>query len=104
MTQFPLIFNFQYDYGIKLVMVDTEDTMDEVARKSAYHAAGKLVKAPPPEAVLRVRVQGERSPLPRDLKVKDSGFVKMECVQILVEGTEECPIGDGNRIDAASKS
>ncbi len=85
MAQFPLIFNMQYDYGVKLVLVDTEDTMDEVAQKSAYHSAGKLVKAVPADAVLRVRLQDEKDPLPRDLKVKDAGFVKMECIQILVE-------------------
>jgi toluene monooxygenase system protein B len=85
MAQFPLIFNMQYDYGVKLVLVDTEDTMDEVAQKSAYHSAGKLVKAVPDDAILRVRLQDEKDPLPRDLKVKDAGFVKMECIQVLVD-------------------
>ncbi len=89
MGQIPLIFNFQYDYGVKLVFVEMSDTMDVVAKKSAFHSAGKLVKAPPEDAVLRVRIQGTKEFLPRDATVKDVGLKKMECIQILVEGTPE---------------
>jgi toluene monooxygenase system protein B len=37
--------------------------------------------------VLRVRRQGASEPLPRDLKVGDSGLRPMECVEIYWEGT-----------------
>lgn len=89
MSQIPLIFNFQYDYGVKLVFVDENDDMDMVARKAAFHSAGKLVKAPPNGAALRIRIQGKKKFLPRDATVKDVGLKKMECIQILVEGTPE---------------
>ncbi len=89
MEQIPLIFNFQYDYGVKLVFVEPNDSMDVVAQKSAYYTAGKLVKKPPPDAALRVRVQGVEEFLPRDLTVKDAGLIPMETIQILVEGTPE---------------
>lgn len=89
MTEMPLIFNFQYDYGVKLVFVTPQDTMDEVARKSAFHTAGKLVKMPPPGAALRVRVQGETRFLPRKMSVEEAKLKPMETIQILVEGTPE---------------
>ena len=89
MTKAPLIFSLHCDYGVNPVFVTLQDTMDEVARKSAFHTAGKLVKMPPPGAALRVRVQGETRFLPRKMSVEEAKLKPMETIQILVEGTSE---------------
>ena len=36
MALFPLISNFQYDFVLQLLPVDTENTMDEVAAAAAH--------------------------------------------------------------------
>ena len=37
MALFPVISNFQYDFVLQLLPVDTDNTMDEVAAAAAYH-------------------------------------------------------------------
>ena len=37
MALFPVISNFQHDFVLLLVPVDTENTMDEVAAAAAQH-------------------------------------------------------------------
>ncbi len=83
MALFPLVSNFQGDFLLQLVAVDTENTMDEVAAAAAVHSAGKRV--PIQKKPLRVRVQGEKEPLPRDLKIKDSKLPPMTPVEIYYE-------------------
>lgn len=85
MALFPLTSNFQEDFVLQLVAVDTENSMDELAAAAAVHSVGRRVKPRP--GVLRVRRQGASEPLPRDLKVGDSGLRPMECVEIYWEGT-----------------
>lgn len=87
MALFPLTSNFQEDFVLQLVAVDTDNNMDEVAAAAAVHSVGRRVKARP--GVLRVRRQGATDPLPRDLKVADAGLRPMECVEIYWEGTTE---------------
>ena len=57
MALFPIISNFQYDFVLQLVPVDTDNTMDEVAAAAAHHSVGRRV-APRPDKVVRVRRQG----------------------------------------------
>jgi len=85
MALFPLTSNFQEDFVLQLVAVDTENSMDDVAAAAAVHSVGRRVKARP--GVLRVRRQGEVEPFPRDLKVADAGLRPMECVEIYWEGS-----------------
>jgi toluene monooxygenase system protein B len=82
MASFPLVCNYEGDYGMKLLVVDTGDTMDAVADRARRALVGVVVRRPRPGAVLRVSRHGERSPLPRDLKVGDADFVQMEAVDI----------------------
>lgn len=85
MANFPLACNFQGDYAMKLLIVDTNDTMDDIIEKAKKALVGVVVKAPKAGEVLRVSRHGEREYLPRDLKVADANFVQMEAVDITVE-------------------
>ena len=64
MALFPVISNFQYDFVLQLVPVDTDNTMDEVAAAAAHHSVGRRV-APRPGKVVRVRRQGAGTFYPR---------------------------------------
>lgn len=83
MSNFSLVCNYEGDYGMKLLMVDTEDTMDDVARIARENIAGIFVPEPAPGTVLRVRKHGLRENLPGDLKVAEAGFVLGETVDII---------------------
>ena len=85
MASFPLVCNFQGDYGMKLLVVDSQDTMDGVAQKAKDLLVGVVVKPLKSGTVLRVTRHGESDYLPRNLKVGDAGFVQMEAVDILAE-------------------
>lgn len=84
MALFPLCVNFEGDFVLQLVPVDSENSMDEVATAAAYHTVGRRVKNQP-NRTLRVRRQGEKDFLARDLKVSDSGLKPTECIEIIWE-------------------
>ncbi len=84
MALFPLTSNFEGDFVLQLVAVDTENTMDEVAAAAAHHSVGRRVRARP-DCILRVRRQGGDSFLPRSMKVIDSGLKPTETIEILWE-------------------
>lgn len=86
MALFPLTSNFQADFVLQLLPVDTEFTMDQVAAAAAHHSVGRRV-APRTGAILRVRPQGSQAPLPRNMKVSDSGLRPMQCVEIFWESS-----------------
>lgn len=87
MALFPLSSNFEGDFVLQLVAVDTENTMDEVAAACAYHSLNRRV-APRPNTVLRIRRQGATEFLPRDMKVADSGLVPTETIDIIFEAVQ----------------
>ncbi|VVE24836.1 toluene monooxygenase [Pandoraea aquatica] len=82
MADFSVISNFQYDFVLQLVTVDTEDTMDEVATKAAFHSVGRRV-APRPGKVVRVRRQGEESFFPREAKLIETDIKPMEALEFI---------------------
>lgn len=82
MSSFPLVCNYEGDYGMKLLVVDTADTMDAVADRARKALVGVVVRAPRPTAVLRVRRHGQADPLPRTLKVGEANFIQMEAVDV----------------------
>lgn len=84
MALFPLTSNFEEDFVLQLLPVDTENTMDEVAAAAAYHSVGRRVAARP-GCVMRVRRQGSEELLPRSLKVSESGLKPMECIEVVWE-------------------
>ena len=82
MAAFPIHSNFQGDFVIQLVEVDTDDSMDAVAEKCAHHSIGRRV-APQPDKVMRVRKHGETDFYPRDLKVCDAGWRPTETLDVI---------------------
>jgi toluene monooxygenase system protein B len=83
MALFPLCCNFEGDFVLQLVPVDSENTMDEVAKAAAHHSVGRRVKDQP-SRTLRVRRSGE-SFFARNMKVSESGLKPTECVEIIWE-------------------
>ena len=82
MALFPLISNFQYDFVLQLLPVDTENTMDEVAAAAAHHSVGRRVK-PQPGKVVRVRRQGAAEFFPRQHKLSQTDIKPMECLEFI---------------------
>lgn len=85
MAMFPLTSNFQEDFVLQLVAVDTENNMDEVAAATAFHSVGRRVKPRP--GILRVRRQGASEPFPRTMKLSETGLRPMECIETYWEGS-----------------
>ena len=86
MADIPLAVLLEGDYGYKVQVFDTGDTMAVLAEKVAGQVAGVLVAPLPPDAVLKVRLQGSDEPLPDGLTIADAGFVEMEPVEIYRAG------------------
>ncbi|PKO57117.1 MAG: toluene monooxygenase [Betaproteobacteria bacterium HGW-Betaproteobacteria-21] len=84
MALFPLTSNFQGDFVLQLVAVDSENTMDEVAAAAAVHSVGRRVRDRP-DCIMRVRRQGAEAFLPRTLKVSESGLKPTETIEIIWE-------------------
>jgi toluene monooxygenase system protein B len=84
MALFPLTSNFQEDFVLQLLAVDTENSMDEVAAAAAHHSVGRRV-APRPGHIMRVRRQGSAEPFPRGMKVLEAGLRPMECIEVVWE-------------------
>lgn len=87
MALFPISSAFEGDFCLKLVAVDTENTMDEVCATAAHHSINRSV-APRPGHRVRVRKQGEQAFLPRELRLKDAGIAPMQCLQFMFEAEE----------------
>ena len=84
MALYPLISNFQHDFVLQLLAVDTENTMDEVAAAAAVHSVGRRVRARPGH-ILRVRRQGGAEFFPRTMKLGEAGLKPTETVEIIWE-------------------
>ena len=82
MALFPVISNFQYDFVLQLVPVDTEHTMDEVAAAAAHHSVGRRV-APQPGKVVRVRRQGASEFFPRQTRLHETDIRPMESLEFI---------------------
>ena len=82
MALFPVISNFQYDFVLQLVPVDTENTMDEVAAAAAHHSVGRRV-APRPDKVVRVRRQGAEDFFPRSARLCETDIQPMEALEFI---------------------
>ena len=84
MALFPISSAFEGDFCLKLVAVDTENTMDEVCAAAAHHSINRSVAAKPGHHI-RVRKQGETEFLPRALKLGDAGIAPMQCLHFMFE-------------------
>ncbi len=84
MALFPISSKFHGDFVLKLVPVDTENTMDEVARAAAEHSVGIHV-ADQPGRVIRARAEGSDTPFPRDMRLSETGLQPTETVEFYFE-------------------
>ena len=59
MSDFPLVINFQGDYGMKVLMVADDSTMDDVARIAKEQLVGVVVRPLKAGARLVVKRHGQ---------------------------------------------
>jgi hypothetical protein len=89
MADFPLAINIQGDYGYKVVVVDDQNTIEEVIKTSVDQIVGVLVAPFSKETKLRAWIHGADRPLDNSLKVSDANFIQMEALQIYPEKNSE---------------
>jgi toluene monooxygenase system protein B len=79
---FPISSNFEGDFVLLLVPVDTDNSMDEVAAACAVHSLERRV-APRPGKILRVRRHSTGEVYPRDMKLGQAGLMPTETIDII---------------------
>lgn len=80
MALFPISSKFDGDFVLKLVAVDSENTIDEVAAAAAEHSVGIHVPDQPGK-IIRARAEGADAPFPRDMKLSDTGLEPTDTVE-----------------------
>ncbi|MFG1294250.1 toluene-4-monooxygenase system B family protein [Xanthobacter variabilis] len=84
MENFPLVINFQGDYGMKVLMVDpSTTTIGDVARIAHDELVGVVVKPLPHGTRLVVRKHDDGSLLDDGLKIAEAGLVRLEALDIV---------------------
>lgn len=81
MALFPLSSLFEDDFVIQLVPVDTEDNMDDVAQKCAYHSVNRRV-LPVDGKVMRVKRHSNGEVFPRNMRVQDANLLATETIEV----------------------
>jgi toluene monooxygenase system protein B len=81
-TPMPVVSYFRGDFLYSLVLIEDSDTVAEIARKCAEHAAGRRV--PAQDRSLQVEYQGRV--LDPDKAVTDEGIAAMEEVVVSYAG------------------
>jgi len=84
MALFPISSKFDGDFVLKLVPVDTENTMAEVAQAAAEHSVGIHVPDQPGK-VIRARAEGSDDPFPVDMRLSETGLQPTETVEFYFE-------------------
>lgn len=82
MAAFPLVVNFVGDYGCKVLLVEDDLTIGDVAREAARQLAGVVVAPLVPGETLSVKLPGKDVPLPDDVKLADAGLIHLETIEI----------------------
>lgn len=85
MADHHLVCNFEGDYGLKLLTVDENSTMKQVATRAADLLAGVVVPQITDRSLLRVRVQGQDKPLASNITVAEAGLIELETIEIYKE-------------------
>jgi len=81
MALFPLSSLFENDFVIQVVPVDTEDTMDEVAQKCAFHSVNRRIEVQEGK-VMRIKRHSNKELFPRDMKVANAGLLPTETIDV----------------------
>ena len=82
MALFPLCCNFEGDFVLQLLPVDTENNMAEVAAAAARHSVGRRVRNRPGDT-LRVRRHNSKELLPTTMTVAEAGFKPTETIEVV---------------------
>jgi toluene monooxygenase system protein B len=84
MEKFPLVINFQGDYGMKVMLVNADSTtIGDVARIAADELVGVVVKPLPAGTALLVRKHGTNVDLDNKITIANAGLVRMEALDIV---------------------
>lgn len=83
MSAFPIHAALERDFLVQLIVVDVNDSMDQVAEKVAYHCVGRRVA--PREGVMRVRKHRADELFPREMTVGESGLKPTEVIDVIFE-------------------
>lgn len=84
MAQIPLISNFEGDFVLQLIAIDSDNTIDELAAAAAHHSVGRRVRNRPGQ-VIRVRKAGSTELLRRDQRVSEVGLAPMDSLEFIWE-------------------
>ncbi|MET4806178.1 toluene-4-monooxygenase system B family protein [Limibacillus sp. MBR-115] len=82
MANFPLVCNFEGDYGLKLLMVDEDNTIDEVVDRAVELLSGVVVPKVTDRQLLLAKIQDGNDALDANATVKALGLTPMEVVEI----------------------
>ncbi len=83
MAAFPLAVNFYGDFVVKLLVVDTENTMAQVAEAATENVIGLHVARG--DGIIRARIPGETEPLPLDMTVAEAGLAPTQTLDFYYE-------------------
>ena len=83
MANFALVCNYEFDYGMKLLQVDSENTIGEVIQVARDGIAGVFVAEPEPGVALKLRKYGTTEFLDENLKISETGFKQAETIEII---------------------
>ncbi len=88
MASVAVLSRLQFDAHTRVIDVEDEFAMDEVAAACAAPAVGYQTTHPDPSKPLRVRLTTDDDSAPvlaRELTVKEAGFAHFECIDVYVE-------------------
>ena len=84
MATVPIAILFEGDFVLKLLPVETEDTMDTLAEKASTVTVGIHV-ANQPGKIIRVKKDGNAEAFPRDMTVGDAGLQPLDGINLYFE-------------------
>ena len=87
MAQIPIVHSLHQEFVLYVLIVDTENTMDEVCQTAAQASIG-FEKNQKDGVPLRVRKAGEEEPFPRDMTVAEAGITPMMSLELYYEEAE----------------
>lgn len=88
MGSVALISRLQFDAHTRVIDVESDFTMDQVAEACCAPAVGYQTTHPDPSKPLRIRRTSEddsNEPLPRTTTVEQAGFTHFEMVDVYVD-------------------
>lgn len=88
MTGFAVLSRLQNDAHVRVIDIQPEFTMDQVAEACAAPAIGYQAAHPGPGKPLRIRLTtptDDAPAFPRDMRVNETSMKHYECIDVFVE-------------------